>query len=106
MIELGKVFPEAVLVFAKLEKSLSDEEKAILYPMVNGSRENRKNGHPFNPVLILTGTELISETHFTQNWEEVGGIHARFTKKGISANLLELCDFTQQIYLDMDPWDQ
>ena len=57
MKDLGKTFPEVVLVFAKLAESLSDEE---LCPLVNRSRKNRKNGRPFNPILILTGTELIS----------------------------------------------
>ena len=106
MKDLGKMFPEAVLVFAKLKESLSDEEKKILCPLVNRSRKNRKNGRPFNPILILTGIELISEQHFYQNWEKTGGIHAKLADSCIGANLLELCDFTQQIYLDMDPWDQ
>ena len=106
MKDLGKTFPEAVLVFAKLAEFLSNEEKKILCPLVNRSRRNRKNGRPFNPILILTGRELISEQHFYQNWEETGGIHAKLAENCIGANLLELCDFTQQIYLDMAPWDQ
>lgn len=106
MKNLGKAFPGAVLVFAKLEESLSHEEKKILSSLANHSRRNRKNGRPFNPILILTGTELISEQHFYQNWEKTGGIHARLAENCIGVNLLELCDFTQQIYLDMEPWDQ
>ena len=106
MKNLGKAFPGSVLVFAKLEESLSHEEKKILSSLVNHSRRNRKNGRPFNPILILTGTELISEQHFYQNWEKTGGIHAKLAENCIGANLLELCDFTQQIYLDMEPWDQ
>lgn len=106
MKDLGKTFPEAVLVFAKLEESLSGEEKRILCPLVNRSRRHRKNGRPFNPILILTGIELISEQHFYQNWEKIGGIHAKLAENCIGANLLELCDFTQQIYLDMAPWSQ
>lgn len=106
MKDLGKVFPEAVLVFAKLAKSLSNEEKKILCSLVNRSRKNRKNGRPFNPILILTGIELISEEHFYQNWEKTEGIHAKLAESCIEANLLELCDLTQQIYLDIDSWDQ
>ena len=106
MTDLGKAFPEAVLVFAKLEESLSDKEKKILCPLVNRSRKNRKNGRPFNPILILTGIELISEKHFTESWRETEGIHAKLAHSSTLSNLLELCDFTQQIYLDMDPWDQ
>ena len=106
MIGLGKEFPGAVLVFAKLEESLSNEEKKMLCPLVSRSRRNRMNGRPFNPILILTGMELISEEHFYQNWKKAGNIHTKLAESCIGANLLELCDFTQQIYLDMDPWDQ
>ena len=104
--DLGKTFPEAVLVFAKLAESLSDEEKKILCPLVNRSRKNRKNGRPFNPILILTGTELISEQHFAKNWEKAGDIRAKFARNSIGADILELCDLTQQVYLDMEPWEQ
>ena len=105
MKDLGKAFPEAVLVFAKLGESLDSKEKNTLRPMVNRSRKNRKNGRSFNPILILTGTELISEEHFTDTWRKAGGIHAKFANTSTLSNLIELCDFTQQIYLDMKPWD-
>ena len=110
MVDLGKAFPEAILVFATLKESLSDDEKTILRLVANRSRKDRKDKHPFNPIMILTGIELISETHFTLDWEKVGGIRAKFAQK-INPNvgtriLLEFCDFTQQIYLDMDTWHE
>lgn len=106
MINLGDAFPGSVLVFATLKKSLNQKEKTILRPVVNRSRKSRKNDRPFNPVLILTGIELFSELDLSQSWEEAGGIHATFAQTPALANLLKLCDLTQQIYLDMDPWDQ
>ena len=106
MVNLGKTFPGAVLVFATLRKCLNDEEKRSLRPVVNRSRKFRKNDRSFNPVLILTGIELFSESHFIQNWEKVGGIHAQLAQNYLRMNFLELCDFTQQIYLEMDSWDQ
>ena len=39
MVDLGKAFPDAVLVFATLKEHLSDNEKKILRPMVNNSRK-------------------------------------------------------------------
>ncbi len=106
MKDLGKAFPGAILVFAKLGKSLDRKEKKVLRSIVNHSRKNRKNSRPFNPILILTGIELISEAHFTDTWRRSGGIHTRFANSSTLSSLLELCDCTQQIYLDMDPWDQ
>lgn len=64
MVNLGVAFPGGVLVFATLNESLSDEEKCLLRSVVDHSYKNRKNNHPLNPVLILTGTELFSESFF------------------------------------------
>ena len=103
MTDLGKAFPEAVLVFAKLEEYLHDEEKATLSALVNRSRKNRMNDRPFNPILILTGKELFWKSDFSEWWEKRGGMRmAVNSRKG----MLELCDFTQQINLGMDSWDQ
>ena len=108
MRKLGDAFPGAVLVFATLKKSLSQKEKTFLRSVVNRSRKYRQNDRPFNPVLILTGTELFSELHLAQSWQEAGGIRAGFVQDNILGltDLLELCDLTQQIYLDMDSWHQ
>ena len=113
MLDLGKQFPQAVLVFATLKESLSDDEKRLLKDVVNCSRENRKNKRLFNPIMVLTGTELISDTHFTLNWENTADIRGTFAHNidpdiDFSVGpriLLEFCDITQQIYLDMEPSD-
>ena len=110
MINLGKQFPGAVLVFATLKETLSTNEKRIFSSIANYYREDRRNKRPFNPIMILTGIELISENHFTLDWENASGIRAVFAEK-IKLDvgpriLLEFCDFTQQVYLDMDPWEE
>lgn len=103
MTNLGKAFPGAVIAFAKLEEHLRDEEKAILYPLVDHSRKNRLNGHPFNPVLILTGKELFWKSDFSEWWKGKERMRmAVDARKG----MLEFCDLTQQINLGMDSWDQ
>ena len=106
MVNLGKAFPEAVLVFATLNECLSEEEKMILRPIAHRCRKFPKYKRSFNPVLILTGTELFSEAHLALSWQKAGHKRSEFTWNKIRSHLLELCDFTQQIYLDMDPWDQ
>ena len=110
MVNLGKQFPGAILVFATLKESLDDDEKQILKDVANCSRKNRKNKRPFNPIVILTETELISEDHFTRDWENAGDIRAELAQKidpNVGPRILhEFSDFTQQIYLDMEPSDQ
>ena len=104
MVDLGKAFPDAVLVFATLKEQLSDNEKKILRPMVNNSRKNRKRGIPFNPVLILTGTELFWQSGLSE-WQQKMEEKIRFIDypSPPRSQLLVFCDFTQQVYLNMDP---
>lgn len=103
MTDLGKAFPGAILVFAKLRESLSDEEIAILCPLVNRSRKNRKNNRPFNPVLILTGKELFWKSAFSEWWKERASLRMAVNPR---EGMLELCDFTQQTNLGIDSWDR
>jgi hypothetical protein len=105
MSALAKHFPGAVLVFATLNKSLSKKEKMVLRPVVNRGRRLWKTGHPFNPVLILTGTELFARWGPSQAWRDAGGKHAMFAEyhRWPRGELLALCDATQQLYLDLPP---
>ena len=107
MMDLGKAFPEAVLVFATLKEHLRDNEKKILRPMVNNSRKNWRRSIPFNPVLILTGTELFWQSSLSE-WQQ------KMEKKIRSldypshprSELLVCCNLTQQVYLNMEPRNQ
>ena len=110
MLNLGKQFPDAFLVFATLKESLNEDEKEILRKVANYSQENRKNKCPFNPIMILTGTELISDTLFELSWESADDIRRTFAKKhNFEAGprfLLDFCNVTQQVYLDMELSDE
>ena len=103
MTDLGKAFPGAILVFAKLGEHLLDEEKAVLCPLVNRSRRNRKNNTPFNPILILTGKELFWKSRLSQWWTERGGMRMAVNAQ---EGMLELCDLSQQINLNIESWDR
>lgn len=104
---LGEQFPGAFLVFSTLNKSLTKNEKRLLTSVVNRGRRYWKAEHPFNPVLILTGTELFSDFGAPQCWKDADGKHAAFAQDySVLTDLLQLCDVTQQLYLDMKPWHQ
>ena len=106
MGKLGEAFPGVVLVFATLKESLNNDEKAILCGLVNQCRKYWKNERPVNPVLILTGAELFAEFDLKQAWEDAGGRRATYAKSIATNDLLDLCDITQQVYLDMNSWHQ
>ncbi|MBI1923890.1 hypothetical protein HYR99_06530 [Candidatus Poribacteria bacterium] len=100
MKRLGDQFPGAILVFATLRESLTEKEKRMLRPVVNRGRRNWKAGRPYNPVLILTGTELFSMSWLSESWKNRGGIHALFAQRDIDTrDLSELYEMTQQLYL-------
>lgn len=98
-------FPGAILAFATLNKELTPKEKELIRPVVNRGRRYWKADKPYNPVLILTGTELFSCWGPTKCWEGLGGKYTPFASRHkMWDDLNELCDITQQLYLDMTPW--
>ena len=95
MIKLGNAFAGATLVFAKLTESLSDDEKKILIPFVEKSWECHDNKQPYNPVMILTGKELLLEELWESHLDKV-----RYK------DLLDICSLTQVIHLGRNFWGE
>ncbi len=103
---IAEKFPGAVLVFATLKEELNSKEVALLKPLVNKCRRYYKNEEPYNPVMILTKTELFSSWDLNQTWKEKGGKYAPFGDRHYYGDeLLSVCDATQQLYLGMKPWN-
>lgn len=105
---LSKEFPGAVLVFASLKKSLSKKEQKLIKPLVNKGRRMWKSDHPYNPVLILTSTELFSDWGPPECWRDAGNGYKIYAEKykHFWRELIPLCDISQQIYLGMKPWHE
>ncbi len=107
MWELGKEFPGAFLVFATLNKSLSEAEKKVLRPIVARGRKYWKDERPYNPVIILTGIEIFANFSLESTWRTLGGVYARRAQRWNHENrLLDLADATQEIYLGMPTWHE
>jgi len=107
MLALAKDFPGAILVFATLRKELTENEKKLLRPFVNRGRKYWKAERPYNPVLILTGTEIFADFRPEYSWKDATPAHTAMAQKTQGhLSLLELCDATQQLYLDMKPWHE
>lgn len=105
MATLAKKFPGAVIVFSTLKDSLTNQEKRLLKPLVNKGRRYWKAEQPYNPVLILTKTELFADFELQHTWREAGGKHKPFGERYFyNDQLLQACDATQQLYLDLKPW--
>lgn len=106
MIEIGKNFPGAILVFATLKDKLDNTEKKLIRRVANIGRKYWKSGHPHNPVVVLTGNELFSDLGIPYCWDESGPKYKAFINKHRgSVELVDFADTTQQLYLDMEPRD-
>ncbi len=96
---LAKTFPGAILVFSTLRKSLNATEIAEIAAIAKAGREHWKADRPINPVLILTGTELLNFQPPPYCW--TGDLRQKFDR---IHGLLEICNASQQIYLGLPSW--
>lgn len=104
--QAAALFPGAVLCFATFREQLTPGEKRRMRALASVARKSRATGQKTNPVLVLTGKELFGQFRLRGLYDAYG------TKKqyarGIFArgDMQELCDFTQQLYLDMPSYHQ
>ena len=101
MEKLGKLFPNAILTFATLKNKLSENEKNIIRILTTKFRHGISS-RPKNPVLILTGNELLPK--------ELFGVFHNLTEKfpkdhSIPHDIIRVCDLTCQLYLDLPSFD-
>ncbi len=101
MQHLARTFPGAVLVFTTLRKSLTREEIAGITRIAKTGRKYWKAERPINPVLVLTGTELLTHEAPPYCWDK----DDRKQHEHLSG-LPSLCDATQQRYLKLPSWQK
>jgi hypothetical protein len=97
---IAKTFPGAVLVFSTLRKNLTSKEISEIIRIAKLGRKYWKAERPINPVLVLTGTELLSQSGPPYCWDE-----PIKTKYNQVSGLLNLCNVSQQIYLNLPAWE-
>lgn len=102
MRKIAKAFPGAVIAFCTLKMQLDKNEIREMIKITKAGRKYWKNERPINPVLILTGNELLSMFGPPSCWKELA-LPKRFDHV---YGLLGLCDATQQIYLKLPSWHQ
>jgi hypothetical protein len=96
---LAKTFPGSLLVFSTLRRTFTSKEIAGLTRIAKAGRKYWKAERPINPVLILTGNEILSHLGPPYCWEE--SIKNKFDHIN---GIIETCDATQQIYLNLPSW--
>jgi hypothetical protein len=101
---LAKAFPGAMLVFSTLNDGLAANEKKIIKPFVETCNKYYERDRPKNPVMILTANELYSYVGPPYCWENKGGKYKAFSENIPIHSLLDICQATQMIYLNVEPW--
>ncbi len=106
LAKLAARFPGSAIIFATLRDSLTSKEKKLLKPLINRCRRYWKAEQPYNPILILTKTELFADLSVEYAWRDASDEkYKKFSERHYySDKLLHICDATQQLYMDMRPW--
>jgi hypothetical protein len=104
--KLGVRFPGAILLFSTIREKLTNREKRLLRAAVNRNRALANAGKYFNPIMILTAKELLSDFGAPLCWERGGGTAMTWNYHAGDKTLLNLCDITQQLHLEMPAWDR
>jgi hypothetical protein len=93
-------FPGSILAFCTLRKELTKNEIREIAKLTKERRKYWKDEKPINPVLILTGNELLGHSRPPYCWRDMGLTQSFDHVHG----LLEICNATQQIYLGLSSW--
>jgi hypothetical protein len=102
---LAEEFPGCVLVFASLKTEINQSEAAAIRSFVQTQRRRRLRRQPSSHVVVLTGTELLSERGAPSCWAGKGELQETLISGHRSFHdLAVLADATQQIYLGMPGW--
>jgi hypothetical protein len=107
MRTLAKLFPGAIICFCTLKNALTKSEETRIAALARQGRKSLRTGLQQNPVLVLTGTELLGQfkpESFMTDYP------SKFSKLGESVfmrlDLQEICDFTQQVHLGMESYHE
>lgn len=97
--------PNVIIIISVLRDHFTQKELKLLKSFAKWGRRRDSFNEPTNPVLLLTSTELIADFTLQSQWKKLGGRHAEFSKKASFRNLINLCDITQQLHLDLPSFD-
>lgn len=105
MATIADAFPGAVIVFSTLRKKLEDKEKHLIASLANKGRKHLKDERWRNPVMVLTGIELLHRMGPPSCWKEAGQPYENYeTEYWQHRKPQELCDMLQRMHLGMDSY--
>ena len=100
MKKIGEKLPGSIIAIAVLKEEFSKSEKIRLRRLVRWGRRLNAERECINPVLLLTGTELLSRRPFRDAWRGKGGAYAEFENRYFE-DLPSVAEATVKIHLGM-----
>jgi hypothetical protein len=105
MRTLAKLFPGAVICFCTLRAKLTKSEKARIAGLSRQGRTNLKSGQRRNPVLVLTGAELLGQFKLGRFVDDYPSDLSKLAEGAfMRRDLQEICDFTQKAHLGIESY--
>jgi len=105
MSVLADAFPGSVIVFCTLRKQLEEGEKRLIASLARKGRRHLRAERWRNPVMVLTGVELLHRMGPPSCWEEAGAPYSQFKEHyWRHRNPQDLCDMLQQMHLGMESY--
>jgi hypothetical protein len=105
---LGERFPGVFLVVSTLKPiaDYSTEELELLKGLAMWGRARHVSGKPRNPLIVLTGMELLSDRGISHTWRTDGTAGSKFAHHSHQdlTDLYQLAESTQQLYLGLPPF--
>ena len=92
-------FPDGVILFSTLKKELSPKEVSLLLDVAAMPTGNRI--YPLPRLLVLTGHELMNHNPPPYCWSSQ---QKAKVPQYVGRDLMELCDATGLLYLDLEPY--
>jgi hypothetical protein len=100
--KLASISDNSVIVFATLARELNATDKRMLKKFALRLRSLRLKKGNVPDLLILTGNELFTHRDLADSWNKLTEKHKSFASNVSYGSTRNLCDLTQQIYLNME----
>lgn len=105
MGDLAEIFPGAIIVFGTLRKFLDDKEKELISALVRKGRKHLRGERLRNPIMVLTGVELLNRMGPPSCWKDAGMPYAKFADAyHYRRNIQELCNSLQEMHLGIESY--
>lgn len=102
---LAERFPWAMIVFCTLRKQLEEREKRLIGSLARKGRRHLRAERWRNPVMVLTGVELLHRMGPSSCWEKAGAPYSQYKDHyWRHRNSQDLCDMLQQMHLGLESY--